>query len=260
MSGERDYVLGTHDAEVERLGLQHRVWRPTVLDCWQRAGIGPGARVLDVGAGPGWATLDLAEIVGPEGEVVAVERSARFLEAARSACENRGIRQVQFHELDLMSDSIPAESMEFAWCRWVASFVPSPRTLVERIAPCLKPGGIAIFHEYSDYGTFRIMPPRQWHREFVQKVVARWHLIGHLRDSGFSIREAVPRVFPIRPGDPMWQWPSSFIEIHLDRLRELGSADRDWAERTRQEFRATESDPQSIMITPMVLEIIAVLS
>ena len=25
---ERDYVLGTHDDEIYRLGFQHRVWRP----------------------------------------------------------------------------------------------------------------------------------------------------------------------------------------------------------------------------------------
>ena len=26
-----DYVLGTHDAELTRLGLQHRAWRESVL-------------------------------------------------------------------------------------------------------------------------------------------------------------------------------------------------------------------------------------
>ncbi len=65
MAGDRDYVLGTHEKELARLGLQHRVWRPVVLDCWQKAGITVGKRVLDVGAGPGYATVDLAEIVGP---------------------------------------------------------------------------------------------------------------------------------------------------------------------------------------------------
>ncbi len=28
---DRDYVLGTHDEELERLGLQHRVWRPRMV-------------------------------------------------------------------------------------------------------------------------------------------------------------------------------------------------------------------------------------
>jgi hypothetical protein len=50
MNKERDYVLGTHDEELARLGLQHRVWRPVVLDCWRKAGITVGSRVLDVGA------------------------------------------------------------------------------------------------------------------------------------------------------------------------------------------------------------------
>src|SRR6266496_2004890 len=89
MATERDYVLGTHDEELERLGLQHRVWRPAVLDCWQKAGITLGKRVLDVGAGPGYATVDLAEIVGPTGEVVALERSKNFVRAMREACRVR---------------------------------------------------------------------------------------------------------------------------------------------------------------------------
>ena len=36
---ENDYVLGTHDEEIARLGFQHGVWRSTVLDCWRNAGI-----------------------------------------------------------------------------------------------------------------------------------------------------------------------------------------------------------------------------
>ena len=67
---DSDYILGTHDEEVARLGLQHRVWRTVALDCWSRAGITAGSKVVDVGAGPGYATVDLAEIVGPTGEVL----------------------------------------------------------------------------------------------------------------------------------------------------------------------------------------------
>src|ERR1041384_6712851 len=109
MSSERtdaDYVLGTQEEELARLGLQHRVWRPVVTECWQRVGITHGWRVLDVGAGPGYATADLAEIVGPTGSVVGVERSARFLEAARERCRRRGLENVEFREADLMEHSL----------------------------------------------------------------------------------------------------------------------------------------------------------
>src|SRR5437762_4804586 len=129
MATERDYVLGTHDEELERLGLQHRVWRPAVLDCWQKAGITVGKRVLDVGAGPGYATVDLAEIVGPTGEVLAVERSARFLEVAQQASVARGLSQVRFQHADLMEQPLDAQNFDYAWCRWVASFVASPEKL-----------------------------------------------------------------------------------------------------------------------------------
>src|SRR6476619_1705376 len=107
MTTERDYVLGTHDEELARLGLQHRVWRPVVLDCWQRAGITVGKRVLDVGAGPGYATVDLAEIVGPTGEIVALERSENFIRAMEQACRARSLANVTIHQLDLVADELP---------------------------------------------------------------------------------------------------------------------------------------------------------
>ena len=60
MRDENDYILGTHDAEIARLRLQHGVWREQVLDCWRRAGIGPGHTVVDIGCGPGFASVALA--------------------------------------------------------------------------------------------------------------------------------------------------------------------------------------------------------
>ncbi len=42
MTHEKDYILGTHDDEIVRLGLQHRVWRPRALDAWRRAGFTTG--------------------------------------------------------------------------------------------------------------------------------------------------------------------------------------------------------------------------
>jgi hypothetical protein len=60
---DRDYVVGTHDAEIERLRLQHHLWRHRVLDCWRRAKLRRGYRVADIGAGPGYASLDLADLV-----------------------------------------------------------------------------------------------------------------------------------------------------------------------------------------------------
>jgi SAM-dependent methyltransferase len=265
---DRDYLLGTGDPELARLGLQHRVWRPTALACWDRAGITVGSRVLDAGAGPGFATVDLAEVVGPGGQVVAVERSARYARHTEALCRARGLSHVRVHELDLMADSLPADQLDAVWCRWVACFVPSPALLVRKVAAALRPGGVAVFHEYADYGAWRLCPPLPALTEFVREVVASWRaaggepdiapaLVGHLAEAGLVVREAVPRAFCVRPTDHGWQWPASFLAVYPDRLVELGRADRTWADRVRREFRAAEADPRTLMVTPLVLEVIA---
>lgn len=268
MATERSYFLGTHDEELERLGIQHRVWRPTVLECWRRAGIGPGSKVLDVGAGPGFAAADLAQIVGPAGRVVAVERSARFVEAGRAMLAGRGHGNFDYHELDLMTDALPAGGMDASWCRWVACFVASPALLLDKIAAVIRPGGVAIFHEYVEYDTLRLLPEGPRLSEFVRQVEHGWREAGGepnvapavvrlLQERGFSVRDAIPRVFCVRPGDAMWRWPATFIDIHLRHQLELGRIEAAWAESVRAEFAAAGQQAATLLVTPMVLEIVA---
>ena len=265
---DADYVLGTHDEEVARLGLQHRVWRPITTDCWRRAGITIGSRVVDVGAGPGYATVDLAEIVGPTGEVLAVERSARFLEVGKQICAARGLSQVRFQPADLMEQPLDAHDFDFTWCRWVASFVSSPEKLIQQIAAALRPGGLAIFHEYSHYETFRFTPRRPAMEAFADEVMKSWRAAGGepniaiqfpalFRDAGLEVIEAHPRILTVSPRSYVWQWPASFIEINLVRLRELGHVTDEWCESVRREFKEAEADPVTLFTTPLFLEIVA---
>lgn len=265
---ERDYVLGTHDQEVFRLGLQHQVWRPRVWSCWRGAGVGPGQRVLDLGCGPGYATTDLAELVGPSGSVVGLERSARFAGIARARAAGLGLANVEVHELDLMTDPWPAGAFDAVWCRWVAIFVASPETLVANIRRVLRPGGVAIFHEYVDYGTWRVMPNQPALEEFTEIVMRSWRASGGdpnvaralpelLAKHGLNVASATPHVFCARPGTLEWQWPASFVAINLERLVATGQATAEFAARANAEFAAASADPNALLITPMVLELVA---
>src|SRR5689334_7035131 len=121
-----DYVLGTHDEELARLGLQHRVWRSRALDAWRRAGFTAGQTLVDVGCGPGYATLDLAEIAGASGRVVALDKSARFLDALRSAAVRHHLPNIDPRPIDLESDPLPVTNADGAWVRWVFAFVSRP--------------------------------------------------------------------------------------------------------------------------------------
>jgi SAM-dependent methyltransferase len=264
---ERDYVLGTHSAELDRLGLQHRVWRSVVLNCWERAGITVGKRVLDVGAGPGYATIDLAEIVGPTGEVVAVERSENFIRAIEHATRTRSLTNVKIHQLDLLTDELPQGDYDFAWCRWVMSFVNDPQ-LVEKLAITLREGSRVIFHEYGHYETWHFFPRLPNQERFREHVIATWRESGGepdgavplatlLPEHGFIIRSVVPHLFCVRPTDYMWQWPASFIETYLGRLIEMGRIDEGFANKVRTELTNAEENPNATMITPLVLEIVA---
>ena len=78
-SPPQDYLLGSRDEELERLAFQHRVWAEDAYAVWRRAGIRFGARILDLGCGPGFTTIDLAHLVGPQGHVVAADSSKRWV-------------------------------------------------------------------------------------------------------------------------------------------------------------------------------------
>lgn len=268
MTTERDYVLGTHDEEISRLGLQHRVWRSIVLDCWQQAGITLGSRVLDLGAGPGYAAADLAEIVGPTGEVIAVERSSNFVRAMEDRFRSHLIQNVKIHELDLMTNDLPGGRYDFSWCRWVASFVTDPALLIQKLAGVMPKGSVAIFHEYAHYLTWRFIPRLPNQERFAQEVKASWEAAGGRADvaldlppllaqNGFIVRSTTPRIYCLGPADYMWQWPSTFVPIGVARLQELGRIDAAFAARVQAEVAEAGTNPNALMITPLVLEIIA---
>ena len=264
-----DYVIGTGDDEVARLGLQHRTWRPRVLDAWRRAGFGPGQTLLDIGCGPGCASVDLANIVGRSGHVVAIDRSRKFLDALEATCRDQGLGQLKVVELDLDQAKLSEVEADGAWCRWVLAFVKRPRDLMARIATALRPGGVLVLHEYFDYGTWRMSPRCAELEEFVHLVMKSWRDAGGepdigldlptwLAELGFEMKTVRPIIDVVSLSDPIWRWPKTFFESGLRRLVELGALTDDRARSMAAAFAAREAAPHTLMITPGVLEMIAV--
>ena len=207
-----------------RLGLQHRAWRDRVLAAWRLAGIGPGHRVLDLGCGPGFASLDLAGLVSPGGHVVAVDMSQRFLTSLKMMCRERGVANIATHQADLDAREFPDVMVDRVWCRWVLAFVKSPRGMMERLTAALRPGGVVVLHEYFDYSTWRATPPCVELEEFVRAVMASWRasggepdialpVLGWLDQYRFELRSVRPIVDIVQPGHVKWAWLKTFIDV-----------------------------------------------
>lgn len=265
---ELEYVLGTHDEEVERLGLQHRVWQSHVLSAWRRAGVSPGHTALDVGCGPGYGSIDLAKIVGSTGRVVAVDQSRRFLDHLERRASDLGYSAVETFERNLSTDPLPDVAADFAWCRWILAFVRDPRALLARLARALVPGGTVVIHEYYDYASWRTLPACRPLEEFVATVIESWRATSGEPDVGRSIPSWLhelglelvavrPHVALAVPGEPMWEWPAAFLRSGLDRLVSLGQMAQPHADRIRASFEATAHLPVVHMCTPSLIEIIA---
>jgi len=231
-------------------------------DAWARAGIGPGQTVIDVGAGPGSASADLAGIVGPDGRVIALERSESFLAALRG----RGLGNVQARAHDVSESGFGEAVADAAWCRWLLSFVAAPERTVGHIARALKPGGVAVFHEYADYGAWQMMPPDAELDRVRGYVMQSWRDAGGEPDvalrlpdwlaaAGLELVEIRPLIEIVGREDFSWQWPAAFMAVNARRLAELGYCSPVEAERYATVL--DRAPPHARMVTPLVAEIIA---
>ncbi|HEY6749080.1 MAG TPA: methyltransferase domain-containing protein [Mycobacteriales bacterium] len=71
--GVPDYVVPLNPREVARHRVMAESVRTAEADLWRLAGIVPGARVADVGCGPGALLPVLAAEVGPGGQVTGID-------------------------------------------------------------------------------------------------------------------------------------------------------------------------------------------
>ena len=154
-----------------------------------------------------------------------------------------------------------------SWCRWLLSFVADPERTVRHVAAALRPGGVALFHEYGDYASWRTLPPDPGLDRFRDLVMRSWRdsggepdvalrLPGWLESAGMEPVSIRPLVHVVGRDDFVWQWPAAFIASGAIRLAELGYLGRDEAERMAT---ALDRLPQRAwMMTPLVVEVIAV--
>src|SRR5215472_9138546 len=97
MTEERShYALYGGKAGYDRLLVLARDRGPDTAAFLDRAGVGAGMRIVDVGCGGGEVSFELARRAGPTGSVVGLDLDEVKLELARGAAREREITNVEF--------------------------------------------------------------------------------------------------------------------------------------------------------------------
>lgn len=105
------------------------------------AGIKTGMRVLDIAAGAGDQTLDIARRVGPQGAVLATDISAQMIARAAERMRSAGHNQVQTRRADAQQLGLAGAEFDAAVCRMGLMFCDSPSRALCEIRAALRPGG-----------------------------------------------------------------------------------------------------------------------
>jgi SAM-dependent methyltransferase len=117
----------------------------------ERAGIGPGAKVLDVGCGFGLESLRLARLVRPGGKVTGIDKSADFIKDAEARAKAAAL-DITFEVADAEALPFGDALFDVARAERVLVYLPDPRRALEEMRRVTRPGGTVTAIE-PDLGT-----------------------------------------------------------------------------------------------------------
>jgi SAM-dependent methyltransferase len=162
-----EYVLGRSEQERQRLVRQALFVRRSTERVFQKAGLGAGMRVLDIGCGAGDVSLLAAEVVGPTGSVMGIDRDPGVIGLARERAKAGGLVIVTFEEGELDGFTAP-ERFDAAVGRFVLMYQADPVSALVKVSRVVKNGGLLVVQE-PDFGGGIITWP----------AVALWQQVSH---------------------------------------------------------------------------------
>jgi len=261
------YVLGTDKEEMYRLGLQHQVWSGEARTGWKIAEFGPGQTILDLGSGPGFCSTELAYIVGKQGRVISVDKSKIYIEYLRHQAELQGLN-IDVVNSDFDGMKIPTQ-LDGVFSRWALAWIDNPLEIIEKITDSMRSGAVFVAHEYFDWSTLQTEP----YKENLAKAIKCILDIFESPPGDINVGRKLPTLFyeagleviSIRPmsklgvpDDLTWEWPDSFFRIFFKKLVEEGSLDNGTYIKAIEELDELAYTDGACILTPQMVEVIAV--
>jgi len=103
-------------------------------------------RVLDIGCGVGDVTILAADLVGPRGRVIGIDRDATVIDAARQRLSDLGFSNVDLQQHDHEAYDGPGD-FDAAVCRCVLIHQTDPVRLLKAVKALVRAGGVVAAHE-----------------------------------------------------------------------------------------------------------------
>jgi demethylmenaquinone methyltransferase/2-methoxy-6-polyprenyl-1,4-benzoquinol methylase len=124
------------------MGSRLRKWLFDPVKTLRGAEIHPGQTILEVGCGTGFFTIPAAQMIGGQGNLVALDASSGFLEQVSNKVKDAGLKNVQITRRDALDTGLDDASMDKALLFGV---IPFPLLPLDRLLPemhrVLKPEG-----------------------------------------------------------------------------------------------------------------------
>ncbi len=229
------YILGHSPAEIGRLIIQAGILKPITERLLREAGVAQGMRVLDLGCGTGDVALLAAELVGPSGAVVGIDRNDDVLAVARDRARNAGYANIEFRE-GAAEDFVDPAPFDLAIGRYVLVHQADPAAFIRSAASHVRTNGLIAFHEIAVSGECHAVPPiplleQCWNwvttafRSVIVHPDAAGRMMAHFHDAGLK----QPTIFceiPVGGGSdsPVYAWWARTLRSVLPQLEKIGAA------------------------------------
>lgn len=105
----------------------------------------PGMSVIDLAAGTGEPGITLAQRVGPQGAITAVDQSSDLLAIAAERARDRKLENFTTRQADAHQLPFSNQSFDLATCRFGVMFFSEVTRALEELRRVLKPGARACF-------------------------------------------------------------------------------------------------------------------